>query len=196
VNHTFWYVARAAGFTAYGLLTLAVCFGLLVRTKLMDALVARWQAFDVHQVTALAALAFVGLHIFALLGDQYVGFQLSQLFIPFTAPYRPTEVALGVIALYLMIVVVGSFYVRRSIGYEAWRAIHYMTFGVFLLALGHGVLAGTDTGATWARAIYWATGLLVGGLTYWRINREANRSHPESGDPAVASPPRATSRAR
>ena len=175
VDHTFWYIARAAGFTAYVLLTLTVCFGLLVRTKLMDALVARWRTFDIHQVTALIALAFVGLHIFALLGDHYVGFQLSELLVPFTAPYRPTEVALGIVALYLMIVVVGSFYVRRSIGYETWRTIHYLTFGVFLLALGHGVFAGTDSGEPWARAIYWGTGLVVAALTYWRVRRESNR---------------------
>lgn len=179
VNHTFWYVARAAGFTAYALLTLTVCFGLLVRTKLMDALVARWRTFDVHQITALIALAFIGLHIFALLGDQYVGFHLSELFVPFTAPYRPTQVTLGIVALYLMLVIAGSFAVRRSIGYETWRAIHYLTFGAFLLALGHGVLAGTDTGEPWARAIYWGTGLLVAALTGWRIRRDANRRRPE-----------------
>jgi len=175
VNHTFWYIARAAGFTAYGLLTLTVCFGLLVHTKIMDAIVARWQTFDLHQVTALLALGFVGLHIFALLGDQYIGFNLPQLFVPFLASYRPTEVAIGVVAMYLLIVVVGSFYVRQDIGYATWRAIHYTTFGVFLLALGHGVLAGTDSSTTWARWIYWGTGLLVLVLTIWRINRDASR---------------------
>jgi sulfoxide reductase heme-binding subunit YedZ len=187
VDHTFWYVARAAGFSAYGLLTLTVCFGLLVRTKLMDALVARWRTFDVHQVTTLVALAFVVLHIFALLGDHYIGFNLSELFVPFTASYRPTEVALGIVALYLMIVVVVSFYVRRSISYAAWRAIHYLTFGVFLLALGHGVLAGTDSGEPWARAIYLGTGLLVVAVTYWRVRRESNRQRSEPQRPIVAS---------
>lgn len=173
VNHTFWYIARAAGFTAYGLLTLTVCMGLLVQTKLMDAIVARWQTFDLHQVTALVALGFVALHIFALLGDQYMGYTIPQLFVPFLSAYRPTEVAIGIVALYLFVVVVASFYVRRDIGYQTWRAIHYSTFAVFLLALGHGALAGTDTGAPWARLIYWVTGLIVLLLTIWRINRVA-----------------------
>jgi len=168
VNHTFWYVARAAGFTAYALLTLTVCLGLLVSTHVLDALVARWRSFDLHQFTALLALSFLALHIFSLLGDQYVGFQLDQLFIPLISPYRPFEVALGVIAMYLFVVVVGSFYVRRSISYQTWRAIHYVTFGVFLLALAHGVLAGTDTGEPWARGIYVGTGLLVAALTLFR----------------------------
>ena len=179
VNHTFWYISRAAGFTAYALLTLTVCLGLLVRTRLLEAIVARWRSFDLHQFTALLALAFVALHIFSLLGDQYIGFQFDQLFIPLASPYRPVQVALGIIALYLLIVIVGSFYVRRSISYQTWRAIHYATFGLFVLVLAHGVLAGTDSGQSWAREIYWGTGLLVASLTFWRMRQGSDQKRPK-----------------
>lgn len=185
VDHTFWYISRAAGFTAYALLTLSVCLGLLVRTRLLDALVARWRSFDLHQFTALLALGFVALHVFSLLGDHYIGFQLDQLLVPLASPYRPAQVALGIIALYLLVVVVGSFYVRRAIGYGTWRAIHYATFGLFVLVLAHGILAGTDSGESWARAIYWGTGLLVAALTLWRARRGSDQRRP--GQPAGAS---------
>ncbi len=185
VDHTFWYISRAAGFTAYALLTLTVCLGLLVRTRLLDALVARWRSFDLHQFTALLALGFVALHVFSLLGDHYIGFQLDQLFIPLASPYRPAQVALGIIALYLLIIVVGSFYVRRAISYGTWRAIHYATFGLFVLVLAHGVLAGTDSGEPWARDVYWGTGLLVAGLTFWRVRRGSDQRRPHQ--PATAS---------
>lgn len=188
INHTFWYISRAAGFTAYGLLTLTVAFGLLVHTKLMDAIVARWQTFDLHQFTALLALAFVGLHVFALLGDQYIGFDLAQLFLPLVSPYRPVQVALGIVAMYLLVVIVGSFYVRRQITYARWRAIHYLTFGVFLLALGHGALAGTDSGQLWAVAIYWGTGAVILALTYWRLQHEPGQARSEPDPLPVASP--------
>lgn len=173
VNHTFWYLSRASGFLAYALLTLTVCLGLLVQTKLMDWLVARWQTFDLHQFTALLALGVVGFHILSLLGDQYAGFSLAQLFVPFLSTYRPVEVALGIVGFYLFVMVVGSFYARREIGYASWRAIHYLTFGVFLLALGHGILAGTDSSTPWATLIYLGSGLLVLALTYGRIQRSA-----------------------
>lgn len=179
VNHTFWYISRAAGFTAYGLLTLTVCLGLLVHTKLSDALVARWQTFDLHQATALLALAFVVLHVFALLGDQYIGFSIPTLLVPLLSRYRPTQLGLGIVALYLLIVVVGSFYVRRDIGYANWRKIHYLTFGIFALALGHGVFAGTDSAEPWARAVYVGSGLLVLALTYARLQREDDPPRPE-----------------
>lgn len=184
VDHTFWYISRAAGFTAYALLTLTVCLGLLVRTRLLDAVLARWRSFDLHQFTALLALGFVALHIFSLLGDHYIGFQLDQLFIPLASPYRPAQVALGIIALYLLIIVVGSFYVRRTISYGTWRAIHYATFGLFVLVLAHGVLAGTDSGELWARDVYWGSGLLVAGLTFWRVRRGSDQRRPRQPSPA------------
>lgn len=187
VNHTFWYIARAAGFTAYGLLTLTVCLGLLVQTRALEWLIARWRSFDLHQFTALLALGFLALHIFSLLGDQYIGFQLDQLFIPLASPYRPAQVALGVVALYLLIIVVGSFYLRRSLSYGTWRAIHYATFAIFVLALAHGVLSGTDSGQPWAKALYWGSGTLVGVLVLWRIR---HRSDPRRVPERPAAAPR------
>src|SRR6266571_1988744 len=169
MDHAFWYVSRASGLTAYLLLALSVCFGLLVRTRIMDWRAARWRWFDLHQCTALLALGFVLLHVFLLLGDRYIGFSLDELLIPFASPYRPLEVAAGVFALYLMAIVLASFWLRRLIGYRAWRAIHYLTFVLFLLTLVHGLFAGTDTGQLWSTALYWGSATSVGGLTIWRF---------------------------
>jgi sulfoxide reductase heme-binding subunit YedZ len=184
VNHTFWYLSRATGLTAYLLLTLTVCFGLLVRTRAMDWLMARWRWFDLHQFTALLALAFVALHIFSLLGDHYIGFRLDQLVVPLSSPYRPVWVALGIVALYLMLVVVGSFFARRLIGYTAWRAIHYVTFAVFLLALLHGLFAGSDTGQLWDTALYWVTCMIAGGLVVWRLTARSGSAREPAAAPA------------
>src|SRR6266567_5402799 len=155
MDHAFWYVSRAFGLTAYLLLALSVCLGLLVRTRIMDWLAARWRWFDLHQFAALLALGFVLLHVLSLLGDHYIGFSLDELLIPFASPYRPLEVAAGVLALYLMLVVVASSYLRPLIAYRTWRALHYATFALFVLALVHGIFAGTDGGEAWASALYW-----------------------------------------
>jgi hypothetical protein len=186
-DHTFWYLSRAAALTAYLLLTLSVCLGLLVRTRVMDWLLARWRWFDLHQFTALTALAFALLHVFSLLGDHYIGFSLDQLLIPFASPYRPLQVAAGIISLYLLVVVIASFWLRRFIGYRAWRMLHFATFSIFLLALFHGLFAGTDTGQIWTTALYWSSGMVVGALTIWRFTsvkeRSATSTHPEPSAP-------------
>ncbi|HVG97796.1 MAG TPA: ferric reductase-like transmembrane domain-containing protein, partial [Chloroflexota bacterium] len=157
-GHVWWYLSRAAGLCAYVLLTLDVALGLAVRTRRLEPWLARWRAFDLHRFTALLLVAVAALHVLALLGDRYIGFSLPQLLVPFAAPYRPLWTALGVLALYLLLAIVASFFVRRVIGQRAWRRLHYLTFAVFVLALLHGVLAGTDAGTVWGVLLYLSTG--------------------------------------
>jgi predicted ferric reductase len=71
--------------------------------------------------------------------------------------YRPLAVGIGVIAAYLAIVVHASFSLRRKIGAAAWRTIHRLTFLLFVLAAGHGLLAGTDARVPWMIATYATT---------------------------------------
>ncbi|MCZ7568288.1 MAG: ferric reductase-like transmembrane domain-containing protein [Ardenticatenaceae bacterium] len=177
-NHTFWFLSRAAGLSAFALLTINVCLGLMVSSRSLDAFLARWRAYDLHQFSALLALGFLGLHIFALLGDHYFNFRLSELLVPLALPYRPAWTALGVVAFYLMIGIVASFYVRRLIGYRTWRLIHYLTFGVYLLALAHGLFSGTDSGRLWAAMLYVGSATAVATLTTWRILSRSARRRP------------------
>ncbi|HEX5503655.1 MAG TPA: hypothetical protein VFW96_13615 [Thermomicrobiales bacterium] len=186
-THAFWYLARAAGLSAYVLLFLTVCLGLGVQLHFLDALLARWRTFDLHEFAALLALGFVALHALALLGDRYTGFTLPQLLVPLASPYRPVWTALGVLAFYLFAAITASFYLRRRIGQRAWRALHYLTYAVFLLALAHGLFAGSDAATSWARALYWGTAAAVAVLTVRRVRgagrrpSAARRPHPAPG---------------
>jgi DMSO/TMAO reductase YedYZ heme-binding membrane subunit len=180
VDHTFWYVSRAAGLTAYLLLFVNVCLGLGISSGLLDVIIARWRVFDLHQFTGLLAFGFVALHVFALLGDQFTGFTVSQLLVPFASSYRPAWTALGVLALYLLLAVGVSSYCRRYIGRLAWRVIHYLSYGVYLLVLGHAVLSGTDTSEPWAGLLYLSTGSVVVVLTLWRLSRQEVQRRQES----------------
>ena len=49
----------------------------------------------------------------------------------------------GRVAIYLSVLVSFTFYVRKQIGTRAWRVIHMLSYGLFGLALLHGVFAGT-----------------------------------------------------
>ncbi len=149
-----------------------------MKTKILDSVLARWRSFDLHQFTALLALGLMALHVLSLLGDQYIGFNVPQLFVPFLSSYRPLPIALGIIALYAMVVIVGSFYIRDRIGQKAWRSIHYVSFVAFFVVLLHGVYSGTDSAQIWAKLMYWSSGMVVVLLTTWRFL--------EAGKPAPA----------
>jgi sulfoxide reductase heme-binding subunit YedZ len=189
VNHTYWYLSRAAGMIAYLLLFGSVVLGLAVKTKAGDWMLGRWRVYDLHQTAALTAMAFLLLHIFSLLGDQYIGFTVSQLLLPFEAPYRMLPVAAGIFGFYLLVVLTGSFYVRRWIGYGTWRSLHYLTFLAFGLGLLHGILSGTDSGQWWARDMYWITGAIVAVFTIYRMPSS-------SADSSSGTPPRRSERDR
>lgn len=60
-------------------------------------------------------------------------------------------------------------YLRDSIGYRAWRALHYLSFAVYLLATFHALGEGTDSASSQALLIYWAGAVVVGLLTVRRV---------------------------
>jgi predicted ferric reductase len=116
-------------------------------------------------------LAITLAHTFIVLPDRYIGFSVWELLVPFASPYRPDYMALGTLALYTMALVVVSFYLRPLVPYKAWRALHYATFAVFIMALAHGVGAGSDTGLAWAQGLYLIGGGLVLALAAVRLGR-------------------------
>jgi hypothetical protein len=169
MNHAYWYLSRAAGFNAYLLLFVSVALGIAMGTRLTDRVARRNIVFDLHRFTTLLALAFTVFHVYVLLGDGYFGFDVWQLSLPFRLPYRTLPTAIGVLALYTMVLVTLSFYVRRFIGYRAWRTLHYLTFGLFAAAALHGITAGSDTTQRWAQLIYLCTGGAVLALVAYRL---------------------------
>lgn len=167
--HFFWEVSRASGVVAFALLWLSTALGLGITSRASDAFAPRAWVFELHKFASLLALAFAGVHALALIFDPATDFRPLDLLLPGGAPYRPLAVALGVLAMYGAAVSAGSFYVKRHIGRRAWRALHFLTFATFALALYHGVFAGTDTGLPWMRWMYIAGFWSVFSLTLYRV---------------------------
>lgn len=166
----FWYLARSTAFVAFSLLWLSMALGLSIKNRLARLWPGGPTAVDLHEYTSLLGLAFGCFHGLILTGDQYTGYTLAQVLVPFgSTNYRPLWVGLGQIGLYLMAFVALSFYIRRFIGYKVWRLIHFANFAVFALALVHGLFSGTDSSIPWARWIYLCSALSVTLLTIYRI---------------------------
>lgn len=156
-----WITSRAAGLTAFLALTLDVVFGLFVSTGAADRVVPRARSVEVHRWLSTVALAMTGLHALALLGDSFVRFDVLDLLIPFLSSYRSFAVALGVLAAYGAFVVHKSFAWRKRLGARTWRRLHYLSFVVFVAALLHGLLAGSDRGAPWMQVLYVSSAIAV-----------------------------------
>ena len=170
VNHFWWYLSRAAGLVSYILLFLSVAFGLVLRSGQPNA--GRKRVFlELHQFLSVLGLAFLGLHVAALLGDQYIGFKLANLFVPADLPYRPVPTAAGIFAMYGFVIVMLTSVVRRWLGRRTWRVVHGGAVVMFVLALVHSITAGSDTIVPWVRWMYTLTAgatALLGILHYFR----------------------------
>lgn len=169
---TLWYVTRAAGISAYVLLSLTVMFGLLrstLRVSRSGGAGTIWFLDEAHQFAALLAAAFVTLHLVALVFDPVVPFRVSNLVLPIGEPYQPFATSLGVLGLYALAIVLFSSWFRRALPYGFWRGLHAISFASFALVSLHGILDGTDSGAGWMRLVYLFVLALVGLLVIARL---------------------------
>src|SRR3954453_10882605 len=103
-SHTWWYVARAGGIVAWALSALAVIGGLQLSTRLVRRAPPAWM-LDVHRFLGALAVAFLGVHVLGLAADRFIGFGPIDFLVPFASTYKPAAVALGVIAMYLLVAV-------------------------------------------------------------------------------------------
>jgi len=166
-----WYIARAGGMVAFGLLTASVLLGIVLAGR---KALPRWPRFaveDVHRFVGMLTWTFIGVHVAGLLVDTYIGFTLREVLIPFTSSYRPAATAAGIVGAELLAAIGITNQLKDRIPHSFWRRTHYLNFAVWALSLVHGITAGTDTQAGWAQLLYLASATLVVGGIAWRIAR-------------------------
>ena len=154
LDHAIWLSARSMGLVAYALATCTVLLGLATAARAGDRLPGRGFVSDTHRALSLLTVLAVAGHVLLLAFDQYARFSPATLLVPFVSWYRPVWTGLGILAAYVLLVVYASFYVRSRIGYKAWRTLHFASLAVFVMATPHGLFAGTDSSAVWARWLY------------------------------------------
>jgi len=165
-----WYVTRTAGMIAYLLLWLSTVWGLAIPSKLFGEVLSGDFTFDFHKFISLLSLGFLGLHIVVLTADSYLPFSVAQLLVPFLSPYRPLWVGVGIVAFYLLLLVTGTFYLRKQIGMKAFRYIHYTSLAAYLGAVVHALMSGTDSSLPVVILLYVSTSSVVVFLTvYWLV---------------------------
>jgi len=166
---SFWYLSRASGFVAYLLLWGSVMWGLFLSTGTGRAWARPPQLLGAHEYLSSLSVGFACFHSLVLLGDRYVAFSLGAIIVPFAGQHQPLLVACGQVALWLSLLLIGSFQVRRRLGGQLWRRLHYASFAAFWLAFVHGVLVGSETATVWATALYLGTAGTVLFLTMHRV---------------------------
>jgi len=156
-----WILGRSLGIACYVALTGMVVLGLWLRHPWRGRFRRPGPESILWAHVALAActLALLAGHLTALALDSYAGVGWTGVFVPWGAQFRPTAVAVGTLALYLLLLVAGTAALAGSIGRAVWFPIHTASVVVFCMCLVHGILAGSDNvGLRW---VYVLSGFVV-----------------------------------
>jgi DMSO/TMAO reductase YedYZ heme-binding membrane subunit len=165
---TWWYLARASGLVAWGLLSASVVWGLLLSTRLTKGRPTPAWILDLHRFLGGSAVIFTALHLAGLVADSYVHFGIADLLVPYASSWQPAAVALGVVALYLLAAVEITSLLMRRLPRKLWHGIHLTSYAVFWLATFHLLLAGTDAANP---IIRWTVSLVMAGVVFLSLVR-------------------------
>jgi sulfoxide reductase heme-binding subunit YedZ len=148
-----WYLARGTGCVALLLLTTSVVLGVANVRRLQTARMPRFVVDGLHRTVSLLVVAVVVIHVLCSVLDSFVSISLIAALLPFTSGYRPFWLGLGTVAFELLLAVAVTSMLRQRLGHRAWRAVHWLAYASWPVAVVHGFGTGTDGRTTWMLAL-------------------------------------------
>lgn len=151
---TLWYLNRATGLVLLVLLTVAVLAGIWSSRGDAGTRLPRFAVQNLHRNLGLLTVTLLAVHVASAVIDEFVDIRWWQAMLPWHLHYKPLWLALGILALDLLVAASLTSLLRHRIGHRSWRLVHWGTYGAWALAVVHGLGIGTDTPAGWARWTY------------------------------------------
>jgi methionine sulfoxide reductase heme-binding subunit len=145
----YWYLTRSTGAVALLLLTFALALGVVDVRRWSTPRWPRFVVDSLHRNVSLLAMVFLVFHILTSVLDSFAPISLIDAVVPFAGSYRPFWLGLGAVAFDLLLAVTCTSLLRQRMGYASWRAIHWLTYASWPIALLHGFGTGSDVKSTW-----------------------------------------------
>jgi len=148
-----WYLTRGSGIVSLLLLTVSTVLGITTALRWASR---RWPRFIIeglHKNASLLAVVFLAIHIVTAIADGYVPIRWIDAVLPFGSQYRPFWLGLGALAFDLMLAVIITSLLRVRIGHRVWRAVHWMAYALWPIAVIHGLGTGSDSTQPWMLVI-------------------------------------------
>ncbi len=187
-----WYLTRATGVMALVLLTATVVLGVAGTARFATPRWPRVITAQLHRNLSLLAVAFVAAHVLTTVLDSYAPIGWISAILPFTSSYRTFWLGLGTAAFDMLLAVVVTSLLRARLSYRAWRAVHWLGYACWPVALWHGLGTGTDSKLSWLLALDAACVAAVAGAIAWRLSLAPARPGPLTWLLACAAVPAAT----
>jgi predicted ferric reductase len=144
-----WYLTRGTGAAALVLLTLSLTLGVVNVQRFASPRMPRFAIDGWHRTTSLLVCVLLAVHVGTTVLDGYAPIRLVDAFVPFGGTYRPVWLGLGALALDLLIALIVTSLLRARLGLRAWRAVHWLAYACWPVALVHGLGTGSDVRPGW-----------------------------------------------
>ena len=167
-----WFTTRATGVVALLLLTMTVALGVAGTARYSTPALPRLVRAGLHRNVSLLTMAFVAVHVLTTVLDPYAAIGFSSAVIPFSSAYRPFWLSLGTIAFDLLLAIVITSLVRSRLSYRTWRAVHWLAYASWPVALWHGLGTGTDSKLSWLLMLNAICVVAVAATVVWRLTLE------------------------
>ncbi len=161
-----WYLTRGTGLVTLLLLTASVVLGVLQVQRWGSP---RFVVVSLHRAISLLVVAFLVVHVLTAVLDGYAPIRLVDAVLPFAGSYRPIWLGLGALALDMIVALTVTSLLRRHLGLAAWRAVHWLAYACWPVALVHGWGTGSDTRTAWMLTITLGCAAAVLGAVAWRL---------------------------
>ena len=173
-----WFATRGSGIVSMLLFSAVVVLGVITTMRWGSASWPRFLTVEVHRTISLLSVVFLVIHILTAILDPFANLGLMAALVPLASAYRPVWVALGVISVYLGLAVLVTSLMRERVGLRLWRAIHWLAYASWPLALLHSIGSGSDNTAPWMLVVDAVCVVPVAVAVAWRLvsARGANRA--------------------
>lgn len=141
---TYWYVTRASGFISLVLFSVAFALGLLTAGRVWSPRWPRFVTESMHRSVSLVAVCMVIVHVLAIVLDSYVRIRPVDAVVPFVSGYVPLWTGLGTVAFDVIIALILTSLLRTRMNRFWWRAVHWLAYLGWPVALAHTIGIGTD----------------------------------------------------
>jgi methionine sulfoxide reductase heme-binding subunit len=166
-----WYASRATGVVSLVLLSAVMVIGILVNRQGRLPGLPRFAVLGLHRNLSLLAVAFVAVHVITAVADSYVSISLAATVIPFVSAYQPFWLGLGAVSLDLMVALILTSLLRGFVGRRAWRAVHWLAYASWPVAVAHSVGSSKDLRSGGLLGLAVTCILAVAAALAWRLAR-------------------------
>jgi sulfoxide reductase heme-binding subunit YedZ len=164
-----WYLTRGTGLVTLLGLTASVVLGIVQVRRWTPGGSPRYVAVALHRGVSLLVVALLAVHVVTAVLDSFAPIRLLDAVVPFVSAYRPLWLGLGALALDGILALTITSLLRHRLGLRAWRAVHWIAYACWPVALVHGWGTGSDARTPWMLAITLGCAGAVLVAVVWRL---------------------------